>query len=91
MTEPVSPDFSLVERAGLTQSEFAALVGANRISVNHWINKRRTPSRHIMPRIRKALALIERAVEADKLPGDIPSPSARARKERIGYIRDALR
>lgn len=90
MIDSASLDFSLVAKAGLTQSEFAALVGANRISVNHWVNKRRTPHRHLAPRVKKALQLIARAVEAGRLPGAIPGTGARTRKERIGYIRDAL-
>lgn len=90
MIDDTDLDFSLIRRAGLTHSEFAALVGAGRVSVLHWTKGRRRPSRHIRPRVKKALALLERAIDAGQLPGNLPTPRAGSKHERVHYIRGAL-
>ncbi len=61
-------DFSIIERAGITQRQYADLVGVTRVTVNFWIKGRVRPRDIVRSRIALANAALERAVEAGELP-----------------------
>lgn len=90
MSNETDFDFSVVEQTGLTQGEFAALVGVGRVTVYYWLSGARRPSRHLARRVRRALALLQDALDNDKLPGALPPPRRGGVGERAAYIRAAL-
>lgn len=62
--------FDVIDKAGLTQTQFANLVGVSRVTVNTWVRGHMKPRRHIQPRVARALKLINEALEARRLPVD---------------------
>lgn len=72
MDSPTTWDFGIVTDSGLTQQEFAALARVSRITVIHWLQGRRQPSRHVAPRLSKLLRRLTAAVEAGTLPPQTP-------------------
>ena len=61
-------DFSLIERAGLTQSEFAQLCGVTRVTTNLWATGKMNPHRYISSKVASILRAIETAIQNEKLP-----------------------
>lgn len=61
-------DFSQIQKAGLTQQQFADLVGVERVTVNTWVRKRYSPRPNIRATVERALKMIRKAVEANTLP-----------------------
>lgn len=75
-------DFSAIQKAGLTQSEFAELCEVGRITVNLWVNGK-APHRYRRDHVAMCILAVTKAVEARKLP--LPKglkPAARAAKLR---------
>lgn len=78
--------FSVLEDAGLSQREFADLVGVSRVTVNNWTRGKQKPSNVITKLAQKQLAYITVAYRLGFLPGDIPRmhrTNVEARKEYI--------
>lgn len=84
-------DFSVIERAGLTQSEFAKLVNVTRVTVNHWVNGG-TPSNFLKRVVAGYLGDLQDAVDKGILPQALVHmpPSMGATEERWEVIDDAL-
>lgn len=61
-------DFSIIDRGGVTQGQFAKLVGVSRITVNTWVKGHFQPRPTIRHRVAQALKLIAKAIESGKLP-----------------------
>lgn len=70
-------DYSPIERAGLTQQEFAALINFSRPSTNLWINGRKRPGPKATRVISSALQALNKAVAEKHLPAE---PGARREK-----------
>lgn len=79
-------DFGLIGKAGLTQVEFAEIVGVSRVTVNMWSRGRVKPSRFVRVKVLKTLSAIRKAVENKSLPAD----KALSAKARASAIRVAL-
>ncbi len=91
MSEKAIPEeFVIIERAGLTQGEFAELIGVSRNTVNLWMNGPRRPHFLLRRRVDKALELLKKAVDDARLPGAMPPPRPGHTEERAQYIRSAL-
>lgn len=78
-----SLDFSAIERAGLTQQEFANLVNVTRVTVNHWVNGG-MPANFLKKVVRNYLEDLELAIERQWLPNelqDIPKSDTAQRQE----------
>lgn len=59
-------DFETIARAGLTQKQFALMVGVDRVTVNTWVRGRRKP---LAPaRVTAALRVLQRAIDRGDLP-----------------------
>ena len=84
---PQELDFTVVNRAGLTQKEFASLAGVSRVTTNTWVRGKMKPHRYIRARAEKFVALLERAVECAALP----LPVTTRRLDRPFAIKEALR
>ena len=70
-------DYSHIERAGLTQQEFATLINFSRPSTNLWINGRKRPGPKAAHVINNALQSLNKAVAEKHLPAE---PGARREK-----------
>jgi transcriptional regulator with XRE-family HTH domain len=84
-------DFSAIERAGLTQVEFAKLVNVTRVTVNHWVNGG-TPANFLRRVVAAYLGDLEVAVQRGILPqalADLP-PSLGESERRWEVIDEAL-
>ncbi len=84
-------DFSAIERAGLTQVEFAKLVNVTRVTVNHWVNGG-TPTKFLRGVVDEYLRQLEAAIEQGLLPQglkDLP-PNAGESERRREVIDEAL-
>lgn len=84
-------DFSVIERAGLTQSEFAKLVSVTRVTVNHWVNGG-TPSNFLKKVVAGYLDDLQIAIDRELLPQALVHmpPSMGAAEERWEAIDDVL-
>jgi transcriptional regulator with XRE-family HTH domain len=78
-------DFSIIERAGLTQKEFADLGEVSRVTVNLWTSGKMNPHRYIKGGISELLGILNVAVDKGALPlgNDVPRPK---RAEHLGKI-----
>lgn len=82
-------DFSLIDRAGVSQGQFAQLVGVSRITVNTWVKARFKPRGSIRVRVIKLLSLLEAAITDGRLP--VPVSDRRAETEAVlNALREAL-
>ncbi len=61
-------DFSAIASAGLTQAEFAKLVGVSRVTVNTWVRGKMHPHHFISDKVDAALARLRKATRAGTLP-----------------------
>ena len=61
-------DFTVIQRGGLTQSEFATLAGVSRVTTNMWVTGKMAPHRFIKDRVATVLEALETAIKNDKLP-----------------------
>lgn len=84
-------DFSVIEQAGLTQTEFAKLVSVTRVTVNHWVNGG-TPTNFLKKVVAGYLDDLQIAIRRELLPQGLAhmSPSAGAAEERWEVIENAL-
>ena len=77
-------DFTPLDTAKVTQSEFASLANVSRVTVNNWVHKRLGVHEARAARIEKLLAIISTAVEQKKLPlADTPRDKRSAAIKRI--------
>lgn len=67
-------DFTLIDKAGITQAEFAEMIGITRTTVNMWVKGKMRPNRYIRGFVGAVLASMEAAVQAGELPltGKVP-------------------
>lgn len=82
-------DFTVIERAGMTQLEFGELLHVSRVTINTWVGGKMKPHRFVAPRVTKILFMLEAAITAGRLP--LPkeiTPMNRAGAI-VGAIRDA--
>jgi transcriptional regulator with XRE-family HTH domain len=73
-------DFSLIEKAGLSQGEFADLCNVSRITVNLWVNGRMKPHRYLHAGVKQALEEVQTAIDEKRLP--IPGVTTRGQRRR---------
>lgn len=90
MNTKTKVDLSLIADTGLSQGEFAELVGVSRVTVNGWMQGR-TPSEKTAPLLRKALAVLRVAKRLKLLPGDMPKPTRHTMEQRAKHIRANLK
>ena len=61
-------DFSVIEKAGVSQGQFGRLCGVSRITVNTWANGARAPAKHRLQRVSDVLDMLSRATSSGLLP-----------------------
>lgn len=79
-------DFTVIERADLTQQEFAAVAGVSRVTTNKWVMGKMSPHMYIRDRITGLLDVLENAI-GDNL---LPLPSGMPKHKRPAAIRAAI-
>lgn len=82
-------DFAVIDDAGLSQGEFAELVGASRPTVNNWV-KGRAPHKLFHAECKKQLLLLKGAVKLKLFPKVLPAANRYTSEERKKVIRDTL-
>ncbi len=60
--------FDIIEKAGLTQREFAQICAVSRATVNLWVNGHMNPHRYIRSTVQSKVAMLQRAVTRGLLP-----------------------
>lgn len=60
--------FDVIEQAGISQGQFAALVGVSRVTVNTWVRGKFSPRPDLKRRVAAILRLVGAAVQAGRLP-----------------------
>lgn len=81
-------DLNIVRQAGLSNDQFAQLVGVSRITVSSWVNQRSSPRPRLRAHVVRALQLLSQAVAEGALP--VP-PRTAAIADHIERIAAALR
>lgn len=61
-------NFNVLAKAGLTQTQFAEIVGVSRVTVNTWMSGKHRPAPHTRPRVAMALKQISAMVRDKQLP-----------------------
>lgn len=61
-------DFTVIERAGLTQAQVGLLVGVSRVTINLWSKGKKPVSEKQTPKLHRLLTALQRAVDAGDLP-----------------------
>ena len=84
-------DFEVVNRTGVSQKEFADMLGVSRVTVNRWYNGISHPSRALDKTVRHALGVFELALEEGLLPGTMPTMHSKNVDSRRQHINKALR
>jgi DNA-binding XRE family transcriptional regulator len=80
-------DFTVIERAKLTQQEFADVAAVSRVTTNKWVVGKMSPHRYIKDRITELLGVLENAIDDDRLP----LPDGMPKHKRPAAIRAAIR
>lgn len=84
-------DFSILERADISQRELAVLMNVSPAAVHHWVCGRRRPSERLRYRLIERLKQIEEAVESGKLPISEPHIIyTKTRPIRLKALRDIV-
>jgi DNA-binding XRE family transcriptional regulator len=79
-------DFTIIRRAGITQGQFAELVGVTRATVNTWVSGEFRPNAKQRRHVIRAIKLLETAVEEARLP----LPADTRHSTVLATFRDAL-
>ena len=81
--------FSVITKAGLSQQQFADIVGVSRITVNTWVSGRHKPAPHLRERVKAALAHLTEAIKAGHLPID-PDAYKKDTERRLKILRSRV-
>lgn len=79
-------DFTVIERAGLTQQEFADAAAVSRVTTNKWVMGKMAPHRYIKKRIAELLETLEEAIAEEALP----LPAGMPKHQRPAAIRAVI-
>lgn len=74
-------DFSIIEKAGVSQGQFGRLCGVSRITVNTWVSGVRSPKKTRLNRVSALLNQLGWAVSQGKLP--VPARSHAEQTQRV--------
>lgn len=77
-----------LQRGGIRITEFAKIVGVNRVTVSTWVNGHFLPHTFIRPKVEKLLGAVNAAVKAKTLP--LPDDPTQTRTERLKEIKYVL-
>lgn len=78
-------DFSTIARSGMTQGEFAQLVGVSRPTANMWVTGKMHPHRYTNAKIALVLEHLQSAIKHGALPLE------KGVADRVARVGDAVR
>ena len=87
--EDTSDLLTVLEDTGITQREFADLVGVTRVTVNRWVAGLSSPSPAIDRVVRDVVFVLSVALDEEWLPGNLPAAHGRTiedRRQRLDKI-----
>jgi DNA-binding XRE family transcriptional regulator len=79
-------DFTVIERSGMTQQQFATIAGVSRVTANQWCRGKVAPNRYIEEKVKALLRHMEFAIKHKYLPLAITVKP----KERLARIKAQL-
>jgi transcriptional regulator with XRE-family HTH domain len=80
-------DFAVLAANGVSQADFASLVGVSRVTVNLWCNGKR-PGKFLVDRVHRLLDAVRKAGELGKLP--LHKPRRQDATDRHNALKSAL-
>lgn len=85
-------DYTPMEDAGLTKTEFAALMRVTRVTVHRWVQGHSEPTPYLRDAVHTLLRQLRTAVDEGHLPGPLETlePSRYTMDERRAVIDAAL-
>lgn len=84
MKEPIP--FAVIAHSGMTQGEFAQIVGVTRVTTNLWVKGKMRPNRYVAERVNKLLSSIAAAVDQ----GHLPLPPATPKHKRLESLKRVI-
>ena len=83
-------DFSLIAQAGLTQQDAADYLGLSRVTINYWVQGRVEPHPWIKEDVGAFLAKLRAAIDAGRLPVQLPDLREVTRASRRAALEEVL-
>ena len=83
-------DWDVIEDSGISQREFAELIGVSRVTVSNWIREVQTPNKVFGKLAKRQLTYLKVAHRLKWLPGDIPKMHKSNVDSRQEYIHAKL-
>jgi transcriptional regulator with XRE-family HTH domain len=80
-------DWGLIAKAGLTQQDFADLVGVSRVTVNYWVQGTSSPSHLLHGEAERLLGVLQDKLERGELPIELPTARDAVRESRMELLR----
>jgi len=81
-------DYSILQAAGITQTDFAELCGVSRVTVNLWVKGKMRPHRYLREQVEVVLDQLQSALAKKRLP--ITRPPGGRKENKIEALRAAL-
>jgi len=79
-------DFTIVTKAGISQSDFAKIIGVSRVSVSKWMTGKAAPHHLHAKRIGQLVTAVHMATEA----GDLPLPKGLDSNQVVRRVKQVL-
>jgi transcriptional regulator with XRE-family HTH domain len=79
-------DFSIIAKAGLSQTDFSKIIGVSRVSVSKWVTGKAKPHQLHTKRITQLVTAIQMATEA----GDLPLPKGMDSSQVVRRVKQIL-
>jgi len=83
-------DFQVLQDTGVSQGEFARLMGVSRVTVNNWCRGHSTPRGDRAKKARQLILVLRRCGEAGMLPDRLDSAKKTDTQTRMRVIKSAL-
>lgn len=79
-------DFTIVTKAGISQSDFARIINVSRVSVSKWMTGKGMPHQLHIKKIEQIVTAIKMATKA----GDLPLPRGLDSKQVVRRVKQIL-
>jgi transcriptional regulator with XRE-family HTH domain len=83
-------EWKIIEQSGISQREFAELIGVSRVTVSNWVRGAQKPTKVFARLAKRQLTYLKVAHRLKWLPGDIPKMHKTNVDSRAEYIHAKL-